>query len=235
MTAMPRRVDFMQSWRFGLLVLLAGLGHAVAVHAQGVAGTNSDPSATAPGANATGGPGGGSPANVQRGGTANVIGRPPATAPRLSSRSYNRLTTARQDVVPTASRPVGTSVAAAGMPRPGGDSLHPYSDQMLRAQAAGSNSEVPWSSTQQPRPRLRPSFSGPRLRTTSIPACGPADIPMPTRRRSRAAAPGCGISASPAGAPPWRAGSAVVNRAGRLTLRHTGRGNTRLFVNRVLL
>ncbi|MGP0068323.1 MAG: hypothetical protein ACLQGP_32595 [Isosphaeraceae bacterium] len=151
----------MQSWRFGLLVLLAGLGHAVAVHAQGVAGTNSDPSATAPGANATGGPGGGSPANVQRGGTANVIGRPPATAPRLSSRSYNRLTTARQDVVPTASRPVGTSVAAAGMPRPGGDSLHPYSDQMLRAQAAGSNSEVPWSSTQQPRPETPPVIQRP--------------------------------------------------------------------------
>jgi len=86
-------------------------------------------------------------------GAGNANERTRSTTQRSSNSSYNRLTTARQGVVSTSSGTARTSVASGRMSQ--GDSLHPYSDQAL-AQAGRANSEIPSSSTQQPRPESRP-------------------------------------------------------------------------------
>jgi hypothetical protein len=139
---MPKSADYRRSWRIGLMVVLATLVHGIAVQAQGVGTTQGVGNSQGAG-------------NTQGVGTANV--RTSATPPRSARLSYNRLTTGRQYVVSTSSRttqPGGTSVASGSTSQ--GASLHPYSDQMIQAQARRASSEIPSSSTQQPQPESQP-------------------------------------------------------------------------------
>jgi hypothetical protein len=145
---MPKSAEYRRSWRVGLMVVLATLGHGVAVQAQGVGTTQG--AGNTQGVGTTQGAG-----NTQGVGTANV--RTSATPPRSARLSYNRLTTGRQYVVSTSTRPAqpgGPPVASGSTAQ--GDSLHPYSDQMIQAQALRATSEVPSSSTQQPQPESQP-------------------------------------------------------------------------------
>ncbi len=124
MEFLPRCIAPLRSWRIGLVLVLATLGHGVAAHAQGGVSVNN--------------------ANV----------RAAAATQRSNKLSYNRLSSGRQYVVPTSSRTAGTSGYSGSMSQ--GDSLHPYSDQMLQSQAARADSEIPSSSTQQPPAESEP-------------------------------------------------------------------------------
>ena len=85
-----------------------------------------------------------------------ATGRTSATTARSANRPYNRVTTGRQDVVATSSR---TSRAGdlgrlgAGRRRRFAPSLF---GSVLSSQSGSANSEIPWSSTQQPRPQTEP-------------------------------------------------------------------------------
>lgn len=194
MDVMPKYVEHPRSSRIGLLLVLATGIHGVAVHAQGVGNANDSTPAAARVGSSPIGSGGGSPATVSRGGTANNLsGRAATTTQRATGRSFNRVTTARPDVVSTSSRtarPGGTSVASGRMAQD--DSLHPYSDQMRLAQAGRSNSEIPSSSSWRPesRPESQPVMSRsaphnyyPTMRTGQYPNANTAPI---TRGRTGA-------------------------------------------------
>jgi hypothetical protein len=158
MELIPRCIEQMRSRRIGLFFVLATLGHGIALHAQDAADASNNTASASPSGTVPTGSADTVPATAPRGGTANNSnGRAGTPAQRAANRSYNRVTTARQNVVSTSARTArtgGTSVASARTPQV--DSLHPYTDQARLAQAGRDNSEIPSSSSQQPVPESQP-------------------------------------------------------------------------------
>ncbi len=167
-----------RSWRTGLLFVLATLGQGVALHAQDAGNANDNTPAAAQAGSLPTGAGVSTPAAAQGGSSPIGSGvntpetdQPDSTADslrarveatkkqRATNRSFNRVTTSRQEVVSTltrTSRPGGTSTAGGTGMISRNDMLRPYSAQARLAQSARANSEVPLSSTQQPRPESQP-------------------------------------------------------------------------------